>query len=138
MGGGGPGGGGDCGDGVLRVSSSMLCLLGGLLTVGLTSSAAMAPVSMHGTDVLTLIPVTAVPLEAPADGDGVEMMSSAGRTTAGSRGVVTPGTLTQTTDTTTGSTQWQAWGLAGSGGDGRCQVSRESGWRGCKTVTDVA
>lgn len=96
MGGGGAGDDG-CSDGVLRISVSCVSWRG-LLTVGLTSSAAMPPVCMHGTDVLTLLSsVTAVPLEAPADGDGVETMSSAGRTTAGSRDVVALGTLTQTT-----------------------------------------
>lgn len=46
---GGGGGGGD----VMRILS-ILCVLGGLLAVGLTSSAAMPPMCMHGTDVLTL------------------------------------------------------------------------------------
>lgn len=112
-----------------------------LLTACLTSSAAMPPVCMHGTDVLTLflsLPSPWKPLQVQTV--TASRFSTAGRTTAGECNVVALGTLTrssaaqstrQTTDTITGTTQWQAWDLAGSGGDddGRC---RASGRRVCR------
>lgn len=65
------------GDGVCCVSLSVLCVasvcpqgLGGLLTVGLKSSAAVALRVYARHRCLDTVSVTAVPLEAPADGDG--------------------------------------------------------------------
>lgn len=115
------------------------CVSLSVLTVGLTSSAAVALCVYARHRCLDTVSVTAVPLEAPADGDltGVEM-STAGRATAGSRDDVALGTLTRwsaaqhtsddgrQTPLAAQSNGRLAWGLAGSGGDGRCQVCRGS------------